>query len=154
MSQFYYLNQNNVQCGPVEAANLPAYGVTVNTMVWQSGMANWQPAGQVSELQNIFTQPPQPPQSPIPPNYAAGGVRPIKPDNNMVFAVLTTLFCCLPLGIYSIVLASKVNGLYESGKYQEAQHSADEAKKWAIIAAVISVLFWVILVFIYMIEYM
>ena len=60
-----------------------------------------------------------------------------KPDNNLVWAVLSTIFCCLPLGIYSIILASKVDGLYKSGNYIEAQKNADEAKKWAIIGAVI-----------------
>lgn len=71
-----------------------------------------------------------------------------KPDNNLVWAILSTVFCCLPLGIYSIILASKVNGLYYSGKYDEAQKTADEAKKWALIGAAIgfgvSVIFFII----------
>ena len=65
------------------------------------------------------------------PSYSSG-----KPDNNLVWAILTTVLCCLPIGVYSIILASKVNGLYESGNIDEAQRTADEAKKWAIIGAV------------------
>ena len=30
--------------------------------------------------------------------------------NNMVWAILTTLFCCLPFGIVSIVYAAQVDG--------------------------------------------
>jgi uncharacterized protein YqgC (DUF456 family) len=42
---------------------------------------------------------------------------------------LTTLFCCLPLGIVSIVKASQVSGLWAS----------DEAKKWAMWSAIAGV---------------
>lgn len=60
-----------------------------------------------------------------------------KPDNNMIWGILCTVFCCIPFGVYSIILASKVNGLYNSGNYDEAQKTADDAKKWAIIGAVV-----------------
>ncbi len=59
-----------------------------------------------------------------------------KPNNNLVWAILTTLFCCLPFGIAAIVSASKVDSLYASGQYAEAQKAADSAKKWSIWAAV------------------
>lgn len=62
---------------------------------------------------------------------------PQKPDNYMVWAILSTLFCCLPLGIASILSASKVNQLYRAGNYHEAQKSSDMAKKLAIISAVL-----------------
>ena len=39
----------------------------------------------------------------------AGGSTEYVP-NNLVWAILTTLFCCLPLGIVSIVHAAKVDG--------------------------------------------
>lgn len=68
-----------------------------------------------------MTQQP-PPQAPPP---AA------QPSNHLVFAILTTIFCCLPFGIVAIVKASQVNGLWAQGRYAEAQQSADSAKKWA-----------------------
>jgi hypothetical protein len=68
-----------------------------------------------------MTQQP-PPQAPLP---AA------QPSNHLVFAILTTIFCCLPFGIVAIVKASQVNGLWAQGRYAEAQQSADSAKKWA-----------------------
>jgi len=53
-----------------------------------------------------------------------------KPDNFMVWAILGTLFCCLPFGIASIVYASKVNNLWDSGDYEGAMESARKAKTW------------------------
>lgn len=55
-----------------------------------------------------------------------------KPDNNMLWAILCTLFCCLPLGIAAIINAAKVDGLYQSGDYSGAQEAADNAKKYAL----------------------
>ncbi len=71
--------------------------------------------------------------------YHANGnsYSPAKPDNNMIWGILCTVLCCIPFGVYSIILASKVNGLYNSGYYDEAQKKADEAKKWAIIGAAV-----------------
>lgn len=60
-----------------------------------------------------------------------------KPDNNMIWGILCTVFCCIPFGVYSIILASKVNGLYNNGNYDEAQKTAGDARKWAIIGAVV-----------------
>jgi len=57
--------------------------------------------------------------------------------NNLVWAILTTLLCCLPLGIVSIVYAAKVDGLSASGNTAAARDAANSAKNWAIAAAVI-----------------
>ena len=48
-----------------------------------------------------------------------------KPDNYLVWAILCTILCCLPLGIVSIVYAAKVDGLYSSGDFDGAQEAAD-----------------------------
>jgi len=64
------------------------------------------------------------------------GMQP-KPDSNLVWAILTTLLCCLPFGIVAIVYASKVDSLYAAGQYAEAQQASDNAKKWSILAAVV-----------------
>lgn len=71
------------------------------------------------------------------PNYAQGQQRPPKPDNYLVWAILSTLLCCLPLGIVSIVYSSKVDGLYNSGDYAGAQDAAHKAKNFAMWGAII-----------------
>jgi len=55
---------------------------------------------------------------------------PSKPNNFMVWAILSTLCCCLPLGIVSIVYASKVDGLWAAGDYFGAENAAQSARTW------------------------
>lgn len=61
------------------------------------------------------------------------------PDNNLVWAILSTLFCCLPLGIVSIVKAASVNSLWAQGQYDQAHKASDDAKKFAMWAAIAGV---------------
>jgi hypothetical protein len=75
---------------------------------------------------------------PPPPPYGQAGVGPA-PNNNLVWAILTTIFCCLPLGIVAIVKAAQVNNLWMQGQYDAARKSAEDAKKWSIWAAVLGV---------------
>lgn len=75
--------------------------------------------------------------------YAAGP----KPSSYLVWAILTTLFCCLPFGIVSIVQAAKVDGLWSGGNYDGARAASQSARKWALIAAAVGVglfVLWVI----------
>ena len=64
-----------------------------------------------------------------------------RPQNYLVFAILTTILCCLPAGIVSIIYSAKVNGLYAEGKYDEAASASKNAKTWAIVSAAAGVLF-------------
>ena len=66
------------------------------------------------------------------------------PDNNLVWAIVSTILCCWPLGIVSIIKSTKVNTLWAQGDHEGAKKSADDAKKWAIYSAVGAVLFWII----------
>ena len=58
-----------------------------------------------------------------------------RPDNYMVWAILSALFCCVPFGIVSIVYASKVNDLWGQGKVVEAKSASDNARMWMLIGA-------------------
>lgn len=78
--------------------------------------------------------PPPPPGAFPPPGGPVPGGAP--PDNNLVWAIVSTVLCCLPLGIVSIVKATQVSGLWASGRYAEAQKAADDAKKFAIWGAI------------------
>lgn len=82
-----------------------------------------------------MTQPPgYPPQQP-----PAGQA----PSNNLVIAIIGLIFCLLP-GIFAVVKASQVNGLWAQGQYAEAQASADAAKKWGIASIILGVILVVI----------
>lgn len=74
---------------------------------------------------------------------------PAPPDNYLALAILSTLFCCLPLGVVSIVYSARVNSLWTMGHYDEARRTARKAKKWAlasIFALVAFVVLYVLLV--------
>ena len=81
-----------------------------------------QQAGQPQYGQPQYGQPPGSP----PPNY-------------LVPAILSTVFCCLPLGIASIVFAAQVNSKYSAGDVTGAQESSRKAKQFAIWSAVAGV---------------
>lgn len=66
------------------------------------------------------------------------------PDNNLVWAIASTVLCCWPLGIVSIIKSTKVNNLWTQGDFSGAQKSADDAKKWAIYSAIGAAVFWVL----------
>ena len=64
----------------------------------------------------------------------------VRPKNYLLESILTTICCCLPLGIVGIVFASQVNSKYTLGDYEGALQASKEAKKWmtwGIIAGVI-----------------
>ncbi len=73
----------------------------------------------------------------------------MKPDNNLVLAIISTVCCCLPIGIYAIVKAAKVDSLYNSGQYEAAAFEASEAKKWSIIAICVGAVIQIIYIAIY-----
>ena len=63
--------------------------------------------------------------------------RPVNGTPYLVFSILATLFCCLPLGIAAIVYASRINSAQNAGDYQGAQDAAKKAKLFTIISAVL-----------------
>ncbi len=56
--------------------------------------------------------------------------------NNLVWAILSTILCCMPLGIVSIVFAAQVNGKLAAGDVAGARDSSEKAKKWAMWSAI------------------
>ena len=104
-----------------------------------------QPFQQQPYQQPQYAQPYQQPQygQPYQQPYmqqAPMGNMPPMPDTYLVWAILSTICCCLPLGVVSIVYSSKVSSLYASGQYNEALKASQSAKKWAIWSAVSSLI--------------
>ena len=187
MKQYYYVDGNNQQQGPIDAAQLPAFGVTTKTLVWCEGMANWQAAGEIPELASFFAakqpeipaQPQMQPGTPAQPQMqpqAQPQVQPQtmninnfqqtqqpmntqppfqqpnnqqmppQPDNYLVWAILVTVLCCLPLGVASIIYSVKVGSLYAQGDYNGAVDASQKAKRFAMIGGIGGLIFIVIYV--------
>ncbi|MDR0353651.1 MAG: CD225/dispanin family protein [Opitutaceae bacterium] len=146
----YHVARNNQQLGTFSkeevAARYASGEILPTDLVWTEGMANWQPAAQVFGP----PAPPPPPTSapagmpppivptgaatPMPPAYDSTP-RPAKPENYLVWAILTTILCCLPFGIVSIIFATQVDSKYTSGDYAGAEASSKKAKLFAIVSA-------------------
>jgi len=67
-----------------------------------------------------------------------------RPDNYLVISILSTIFCCWPLGIPAIIQASKVNTKFAEGDYESAKRASKAARNWSIWSAIAALLFWVL----------
>lgn len=68
--------------------------------------------------------------------------------NYLVFAILTTVFCCLPTGIPAIIYAAQVNGKLLAGDYAGAQAASNNAKIWCWVSfgiGLVGTLFWILI---------
>lgn len=75
--------------------------------------------------------------------------RPPRPSSYLALAIISTILCCLPTGIVSIVYATKVNSAYEDGNYDEAIRASKNAKTWGLVSIGAAVLGWIIYVLIF-----
>lgn len=67
-----------------------------------------------------------------------------KPDNMLVWSILTTVVCCLPLGIMAILESNKVDRLWAEGDAYGAENAAQKAKSYCLFALGLGVLFYII----------
>ena len=70
--------------------------------------------------------------------------------NYLVFAILATVFCCLPAGVPAIVYAAQVNGKLQMGDWAGAQVASNNAKLWCMISGGLG-LAWVGMIVLYMV---
>jgi hypothetical protein len=166
MADNWYYAKGGQQQGPVSEAELKrlaeAGQLQRGDLVWHEGLANWQEAGTVPELfgsappqgrpevypQQSYPQQPQYGSQPLgyetPAQYQPIGYAPSPPPNYLVQAILTTICCCLPFGIVSIVYAAQVNTKFQVGDQLGAKESSDKARMWAWIAFGVGLLFQVL----------
>ena len=133
-------------------------------MVWTAGMNEWQPAGFVPEVaaalaarsQNAPQQPQQQPYNPNNQGYGQQGYgqqndygyMPERPQNYLIFCILSILFCCWPLAVVALIYSTKVNSNYDVGNYAESLEYSKKTRTWLITSAICGVvlmIFYVIL---------
>lgn len=94
-----------------------------------------------------------PPAIPVPPLESGNisqvdDIPPLKPSNWLWQSIIATILCCIPFGIIGIVFATRVDSLYYSRRYAEAEAAANKAKIWTLIAVgagIIYLIIWIIL---------
>lgn len=162
MTEYYIIDNNGNQVGPITEVLFYNYGVTASTLVWCEGMSEWKHASEVPGLRHLFGSsiPPTPPVTPPPfcenrEQESAGYVNDqgrcqhqqwgqqynqVCPPTYLVWAILSTLLCCIPLGIISIIFSSRVQTQWNQGDFEGAKKSSQQARLWAIIAGVAGIL--------------
>ena len=154
--EYYYLN-GDTKVGPLSLDDLKNAPITRTTLVWYHSIPDWVEAYTLPELAEAFMLVPPPPptrnnvHNPYN-NYSTGSSNPSKPplpDNYLIWAILTTVFCCWPIGIFSIISAARVNSAYNAGDYQRAESASDTAKKLVIVTACVGAISLIIVGIVY-----
>lgn len=154
MDKNYFMIINGKQCGPFPVSQLIENGLTQDTMVWTNGMADWQTAASIPELNHLLWEKSQEDSAfgTYAQNYDSpyGGNQPIssqKPHTNwMPWAIAGTvfgfLFSCIGVifGVIGIIQANKANKAYAYGDNQTGDTANSTAKVMSIIALVLGVI--------------
>ena len=151
MHEWYYAAADGQHRGPFPAAEMQALSargvIGASTLVWREGYAQWRPLAEASELAQAAVPPPA-----IPAALATPAAEPAAPAGNtphapaehvpthLVWAILTTLLCCWPLGVVAIVYAARVEGLRAGGDLAGARRASRLAGLWALWSALVMVL--------------
>ena len=64
-------------------------------------------------------------------------------SNYLIPAILSTIFCCMPLGVVSIIFATQVNSKVAAGDLAGAAEASKKAKMFMFIAVGLGLLTWV-----------
>lgn len=99
------------------------------------------PYGQPPVAPPPYGQPPSPYGAP--PGY--GAAPGMKPNNYLVWAIIS-IFLFWPLAIPAIIQANRVDPMWNSGQYAEAQKASDKAKQYSLLATIIGPCLWVLLI--------
>ena len=147
MEKEYYYLKNGMKQGPFTLDALKKEPINPDTQVYHSEALDFAPARTFPELQSFFAEDRGTTVDESAFEAAGNGAsssttynpnmqRPPMPENYLVWAILVTICCCLPLGIVSIINATKVSSAYAVGDYVGAEQASKDAKKWAIWGAV------------------
>ncbi len=155
----YWINHNGVQSGPVDLDAMKQMGLTSAAYVWHEGLADWVKITQLPELQGAYAmesettgavmgqpyQPqPQPASQPAPqqqPQYAEQPQQPEPcPPTNLVWAIISTVLCCIPTGIVAIFYALKVSNKYREGDIEGAKRASEVGAWWCIATIILGII--------------
>jgi len=83
----------------------------------------------------------QQPQQPWQQSAAEPQPAPAKrPPTNLVWAIISTLLCCMPAGVVAIVYAVKVMNKYNAGDIEGAERASETGAWWCIASIVLGIM--------------
>ena len=62
------------------------------------------------------------------------------PPTNLVWAIISTICCCLPAGIVAIIYSVKVTNKYNMGDFKGAERASETSAWWCIAAIVLGII--------------
>ena len=131
----YWINHNGVQSGPVDVDGIKEMGLTSAAYVWHEGLTDWVKITQLPELQGQ-PAPAQQPQI----NYQQPATTEPCPPTNLVWAIITTVLCCIPSGIVAIFYALKVSNKYREGDIEGAKRASETGAWWCIASIILGII--------------
>lgn len=84
--------------------------------------------------------PPLPPGSPAP-QVMPEQIHEPMPPTYMIWAILSTICCCLPAGVVAIVFAAQVSSRYFARDLEGAKRASRNAEIWIIVSIVAGIVF-------------
>lgn len=153
---YYYLDKHQEVVGPMPLSVIRgmvrAGSLSDTVLVAREGASSWTPL-------NALNTPPSVPGGPKKrgvvrarvartpvmqhglrqPLHPVGGVPP-RPESHLAWAILVTVFCCLPCGIVAIVRASTVESRYRSGEYAAAAGASESAYTWCLWGTILGLI--------------
>src|SRR5690606_11267512 len=151
MKQYHYSDGVN-SYGPISLEELRTKNINPDTLIWTEELVTWKKAKEIPELQDLFrniSNPPPPSQFGGTQHYSGqsqqGNTQNFQrpPKTYLLESILTTIFCCWPLGIPSIIYASRVEKKFYAGDIAGAEEDSANAKKWMIVNLIACVVLWI-----------
>lgn len=129
---YYYLNEKNVKCGPLQLQQLSNFGVTSQTPVWREGLSSWVPAGSLPEL-TPYLAAARPPVYQN--NTTQGGSK-----NTTLLAVVIALLVVIVVALVAYIVQTKsedgkkeTTPTEQEEKAEEPATTASDAKKDTVV---------------------
>lgn len=138
MTNYHYTDGVN-SFGPFTIYELKDKNIKPDTLIWTEGLSNWTKARDIPEISQEFSFNNVPPTIPSQnetfntntDNSFKTNERP--PKTYLLETILSTIFCCWPLGIVSIIYAARVERKFYAGDIEGAIQDSANAKKWMVI---------------------
>lgn len=153
----YWINHNGVQSGPVDLDAMKQMGLTSAAYVWHEGLADWVKITQLPELHGVYEMVEEPavvgqpyqPHQPVQQQQQATMPQQAEPQSqqpepcpptNLVWAIISTVLCCIPTGIVAIMYALKVSNKYREGDIEGAKRASEVGAWWCIATIILGII--------------
>lgn len=140
----YWIIIDDERQGPLTVEDISMTpGASLDTPVWYPGLSSWTTIAMVPELASLFAPPV--------PEFNAGrqDVRwtapytapkptavPAEPPSFLIWNILATVLCCIPVGALGIYFSAKVSSRYSCGDYHGARVMSERAQ-WMVILSIV-----------------